>query len=94
MIRQSDNKLVRPDAKGRVCLGNVTRGVSSYKIRIDCKSGEIHLKPYIEIPAAEQWVFNHFEVLNSISVGIQQSQGDRLIKRESFAPYLKRDNQS
>lgn len=42
--------VVRPGAKGRVCLGKLARGVSSYRAIFDEKSHKIILEPYSEIP--------------------------------------------
>lgn len=94
MLRQSDNKLVRPDAKGRIYLGRVAHGISRYKMSIDCQSGEIRLKPYVEIPAYEHWVFDDPIVLHNIEKGIHQAQDTQLIKRKSFASHLNPDDQS
>ena len=43
-------KTVRPDAKGRITLGRIAEGVSSYIITQD-KNNRIILEPQVEIPA-------------------------------------------
>jgi len=88
-----ENKLVRPDAKGRICLGNITQGISSYKITVNQESGEIYLKPYIEIPFSENWIFNDLETVNSIFRGIQQSKEKQVSEKESFLIHLESEDQ-
>lgn len=41
---------IRPDAKGRITLGRLARGVSSFRATTDAM-GRIILEPYTEIPA-------------------------------------------
>lgn len=42
--------VVRPDAKGRICIGKMAHGVSSYKAIFDEESHKIVLEPYVELP--------------------------------------------
>jgi len=44
---------VKPDAKGRICLGDLAEGISSYKI-IETSDDKIILEPYVEIPLVEK----------------------------------------
>ena len=82
------NQLVRPDAKGRLYLGYITQGISSYKISLDEKSREIHLTPYVEIPLSEQWLFDDIKALQSVTRGLQQSQNQEVIEHLSFQEHL------
>lgn len=43
---------LRPDSKGRITLGKLAEGVSSYRARRQ-KDGKILLEPFVEIPADE-----------------------------------------
>jgi len=49
---------VRPDRKGRVTLGALARGVSSFVVRID-PGGRLVLEPFREIPAGDHWHPEH-----------------------------------
>jgi len=43
------DRVARPDAKGRVALGDLTKGVSSYKVFVDEASHRIVLEPFVEL---------------------------------------------
>jgi len=47
---------VRPDRKGRVTLGKLARGISSFALRVD-ESGMITLEPFREVSARQAWRF-------------------------------------
>ncbi len=49
-------KIIRPDAKGRITLGRLSNGVSGYVIT-ETKDHKLILTPYIEIPARSKWLF-------------------------------------
>lgn len=42
---------LRPDSKGRIALGDLAKGVSSYRVHKD-QEGNIVLEPYVEIAMA------------------------------------------
>lgn len=42
--------VLRPDAKGRVCMGALADGVSGFSMSVD-PDGTIRLVPLVEIPA-------------------------------------------
>lgn len=48
--------MLRPDAKGRINLGDLAEGVSSYRVNIG-ENGKLTLTPYVEIPFSEKWIF-------------------------------------
>lgn len=45
-------KKVRPDERGRITLGEISKSVSSYEIQV-MEDGKILLIPYIEIPKTQ-----------------------------------------
>jgi len=47
-------KILRPDSKGRICLGPLAKGISSYKVVLNENTKEITLKPYTELALPEQ----------------------------------------
>jgi len=78
---------LRPDAKGRITLGKLAEGVSSYRVRRQA-DGKIVLEPFMEIPADEQWLWDNKEALASVQRGIADSKAGR-VTRMSFKKYLK-----
>ena len=80
-------KTVRPDAKGRITLGSLASGVSSYRITKD-KNQRIILEPLIEVPAKEKWLFDNKAASNQVKQGLQDSAHKRIKSRGSFAKYV------
>ena len=78
---------LRPDAKGRITLGNLAKGVSSFKLRQQ-ENGNLVLEPYTEIPARERWVYENPKILASLERGIKDAAEGRVVSRGSFAKYL------
>ena len=77
---------LRPDAKGRIALGKLARGVSSFHASID-ESGRIILEPYAEIPAREKWLFDNQPALAAVKRGLSQAAAGRVKSRGSFARF-------
>ena len=84
-----DSKILRPDAKGRLHLGSLTKGVSGYKVEVNEKTHVITLRPYAEVPLEEKWLFENKQALKSVKQGLQDSMDKKLIDRGSFNKYLK-----
>jgi hypothetical protein len=78
---------LRPDSKGRITLGKLAEGVSSYRARRQ-KGGRIVLEPFVEIPADELWLYQDPEALRSVNAGLEDAKAGRLT-RASFKKYLK-----
>jgi hypothetical protein len=78
---------VRPDAKGRIFLGNLAHGVSSYTITTKTH-GRIVLEPNIEIPAREKWLWENKAILQQVKKGLKDSAAGRVKSRGSFAKYV------
>ena len=78
---------VRPDSKGRITLGKLAEGVSSYRVKRQ-KDGKIILEPFMEIPENERWLWDNKEALESVMKGIEDARAGRLTKM-SFKKYLK-----
>ena len=57
--------ILRPDAKGRVNLGDLAQGVSSYRVNIG-ENSKLTLTPYAEIPFSEKWIFENKEILEKV----------------------------
>lgn len=78
---------VHPDAKGRVTLGALARGISSFHVTTD-KAGRIILEPFVEIPAREAWLFQNDAALKQVKKGLQESAKGKLSSRGDFTQYL------
>jgi hypothetical protein len=70
-----ENMTVRPDIKGRINLGELTQGVSSYRISI-LENGQLLLIPYTEIPFSEKWIFDNEEVLEKVKQRLKKEIDD------------------
>lgn len=79
-------KQLRPDSKGRISLGRLAKGVSSYAIH-QKENGTIILEPFVEIPAKEKWLFDNKSALKQVKTGLEQAKIGKLVKRGSFAQY-------
>ncbi len=77
---------IRPDAKGRITLGKLAQGVSSFHATTDAK-GRIILEPYTEIPASEKWLFDNKPALAAVKKGLGQAAEGRMKSRGSFAKF-------
>ena len=84
-------KFLRPDSKGRICLGAIAKGISGYKAIINENSKEILLKPYAEIEFSEQWLFENKEALNKVKRGLTQSANKKTVYKGSFLEYINDD---
>lgn len=65
--------ILRPDAKGRVSLGEIANNVSSYRVTIE-DSGKVMLEPYAEIPLSEKWIFEDKDLLEKIINQVKAEQ--------------------
>jgi len=60
-----DEVIIRPDSKGRLNLGEIVKGVSSFRATIE-KNGKVILEPYAEIPFEDKWIFDNKDLLEKI----------------------------
>lgn len=77
---------VRPDAKGRITLGPLAEGISSF--RVSQRPEGILLEPMVEIPASESWLFENEEALNRVRRGLADSAKGKTKSRGSFVAHL------
>ncbi len=82
---------LKPDAKGRVCLGSLAAGISSYHLTYDEVSGKIILEPYAEVPLQEAWLYRNEEALRRVLKGMKQSEEGDVKEAGSFAQYINKD---
>ncbi|MFK7974105.1 MAG: hypothetical protein AB8B66_04520 [Rickettsiaceae bacterium] len=81
-------KILRPDSKGRICLGSLTKGISGYKAMVNENTKEITLKPYTELALPEQWLFKNKTALDQVKRGLQQSADKKTLYKGSFAEHI------
>lgn len=79
---------LRPDKKGRITLGALAEGVSSYRVTVDA-AGRIILEPFAEIPAREKWLFENKDALTAVREGLKQAAEGKTSSRGSFARFAK-----
>ena len=79
-------KVLRPDSKGRICLGQLARGVSSFHLTVD-ENHRIVLVPYSEIPSREKWLFENSDALASVKRGLENSKSGQFSSRGSFSQF-------
>ena len=77
---------VRPDAKGRIALGALAKGVSSFRVSRE-QGGKIVLEPFVEIPAREIWLHNNPAVMAKVKRGIVDAEAGRLSDLGDFTQF-------
>jgi len=81
--------IVKPDTKKRIVLPSVlVREGMIYHMYYN-SAGQILLDPQVTIPASELWLFENRDVLNAVDRGMLESLKGKVIKRGSFAKYVK-----
>ncbi|HEY8191984.1 MAG TPA: hypothetical protein VIG74_06130 [Alphaproteobacteria bacterium] len=78
---------LRPDSKGRINLGKLAEGVSSFRAH-RAKDGSIILEPFAEVPAREKWLFDNSAALSGVKAGLEQAAAGKTRSRGSFAQYV------
>ena len=81
---------VRPDAKGRITLGKLAKGISSFRVRSEA-DGKIVLEPFVEIPAREHWIFKNPEALAKLERGLRDAAEGRTHYLGDFSQYADDD---
>lgn len=67
----AQKKLI-PDDRGRITLGELAKGVSSY-IATFAQDGTVTLTPMVEIPARERWLWDNKDAMAMVQRGLEQS---------------------
>lgn len=83
---------VRPDSKGRITLGKIAEGVSSFIVS-EQPNGAYLLEPMVEIPAREKWLFQNKAALKSVETGLAQSAKGELRSRGSFSKFADEEDE-
>ena len=77
---------LRPDSKGRITLGTLAQGVSSFRVS-HLADGNIILEPFAEVPAREAWLFENPVVLEAVKTGLRQATEGSSRSLGSFAAF-------
>jgi hypothetical protein len=85
---KANSRKVRPDSKGRIALGRLAEGVSSYIVRPE-PDGKIVLEPLAEVPARERWLYESAEDLARVRRGLADSKEGRTKSLGSFSRFAK-----
>jgi hypothetical protein len=84
-------KIVRPDAKGRIFLGKMAEGVSSYRAYMD-EDHRVILEPFAEIPLRERWLFENKEAYESVQRGMADAKAGRVAYLGDFSKYIEEND--
>ena len=79
--------ILRPDSKGRITLGKLAKGISSFYITVS-QDNAILLEPYVEIPAREKWIFDNPKAFAQLKEGIEDVENGRLVDMGDFSKYI------
>jgi hypothetical protein len=91
MLTSESRKTLRPDSKGRITLGALSCGASSFKAYRD-DLGRIILEPQVEVPAAEAWLWRNPAAMKSVQQGLADASEDKVIGRGGFTQYAQEDD--
>jgi hypothetical protein len=83
--------VVRPDSKGRITLGPLAKGISSFVVSKE-DDGRLTLEPYKEIPAREAWLFKNPVAADKIRKGIADLSEGRLRNRGDFTQFVENED--
>ncbi len=82
-----ESHTVHPDSKGRITLGALAKGVSSFHLTTE-KNGRIILEPFVEIPAREQWLLQNKPASQQLRQGLDDAAAGRVSSRGDFAEFV------
>ena len=87
-MRTIASKTIRPDSKGRICIGMfIANDVTGFRAHVD-KKHRIILEPFAEIPAKELWLHKNPSALASVKRGLEQSSKKQTRSLGKFAKHL------
>lgn len=67
------------DERKRLTLGNVLEGFERVQI-FKNNQGDVLLKPLVEIPASEAWLYKNKKALTSVQKGLRQAAEGKISK--------------
>ena len=84
---------LRPDAKGRITLGKMSDGISSFHAKQNM-DGSIVLKPYVEIALEDSWLARNPEALRAVLQGLQDLKEGRVHDLGDFTQFIEDDDEA
>jgi len=84
------------DSKNRINLGdkiikfvdNIIQGVDAYQICIG-KNGDILLRPVVNIPSREAWIYRNPKVIKQIRQGLDEASERKIEKVDDLDKFFK-----
>ena len=70
------------DSRNRLTVGELVQGLKRVRIYKN-KLGEILIKPLVEIPASELWLFQNKEAFESVQKGLKEMSEGKISKLKS-----------
>ena len=70
------------DSRNRLTIGELAQGFNRVRLYKN-KMGEILLKPVVEIPASELWLFQNKEALENVQKGLKDISEGKISKLDS-----------
>ena len=84
---------LRPDAKGRITLGKMSDGISSFHVKQNL-DGSIVLKPYVEIALEDSWLARNPEALRAVLQGLQDLKEGHVHDLGDFTQFIEDDDEA
>ncbi len=84
-------KTLKVDSKGRITLGSLAKGFSSFNLEILPNSSYL-LEPMVEIPAREKWLYDNKKFLQKVKNGLKQAKDKKISSLGSFSQYTKEED--
>jgi len=70
------------DSRNRLTVGELVQGLKRVRVYKN-KLGEILIKPVVEIPASELWLFQNKEAFESVQKGLKEMSEGKISKLKS-----------
>ena len=67
------------DERQRICIGDIMKGFRRVQV-YQSRAGEILLRPMVEIPASEAWLFKNKKALASVKKGLEEAAQGKVSK--------------
>ena len=71
------------DSRNRLTVGELVQGLKRVRVYKN-KLGEILIKPVVEIPASELWLFQNKEAFESVQKGLKEMSEGKISKPKSY----------
>ncbi len=71
------------DSRNRLTIGELVQGLKRVRVYKN-KLGEILIKPVVEIPASELWLFQNKEAFESVRKGLKEMSEGKISKPKSY----------